>query len=145
MCPDCTLSWTAHAYAQIPSRPLVCAESWRNEEQIPSCSTTVPLHTRRPVLSAQPPPGTQLPPALFLQGIRLIRLAEGFVALQQQIFLLQPTQLSDILGPAGFHPREQLSCVLAECLTHVHMYTCTYGHTSIHTYINSSKLSSTGY
>lgn len=45
---------------------------------------------------------------------------------------------------AGFHPREQLSHVLAEWLMYVykvhtkaHMHTCSCGHTSIHTHINS--------
>lgn len=140
MCPDCTLSWTAHAHAQIPSRPLVCEEAQRNGEQIPSCSTTGPSPYMEASLSAQSPPGTRLPPALLLQGIRpgLIRLAEGFVGPQQRTFLLQPAQPPDILWLVGFHPREQLSCVLAEGLTHVHMYTqrriCTHVHTGTHPY-----------
>lgn len=45
---------------------------------------------------------------------------------------------------ADFHPREQLTHVPAERLIYVykvhakaHMHTCTCGHTSIHTHINS--------
>lgn len=58
------------------------------KSKFPPVQLQVPLHTWRPVLSAQPLPGT-----LLLQGIKL----EGLVVPQQQTFLLQPAQPPDIL------------------------------------------------